>query len=47
MRKDIKTKTTDIDRASPTRHISVSSMQSFGNIGVSRITTENASFFPL
>ena len=47
MHKDIKSKTTDTDRASLTRHISLCSMQSFGNMGASRITTENVSFFPL
>ena len=46
MHKDIKSKTTNIDRASLTRHISLFSTQSFGNIGASHITTENASFFP-
>ena len=47
MDKDIESETTDIDRASLTRHISLFSMQSFGNIGASHITTNNASFFLL
>ena len=46
MHKRIKPKTTDIDRASLNRHISPFSMQWFGNISASRITTENDSSFP-